>query len=133
MTWAPRRPHKFGAVKVERDGRVFSSRLEAALYDLLKLMVRAGAFKNLKCQVTVRFHTYDHGKIVMIPDFSAIDAKTGETVYFEAKGFETNIWRKKKKAWKIAGPGPLYVYKGSHRYLKLVEKIVPIQTMLRDE
>lgn len=120
-----KRGHKYSATKVERDGRTFSSKLEAALYDMLAMMQRGSAISDLKCQVHVRFHTYDHGSILMIPDFSAIDSKTGDTVFFEAKGFATREWVRKKKAWAVNGPGRLYVYGGSHRYLKLIETIDP--------
>jgi predicted nuclease of restriction endonuclease-like RecB superfamily len=120
-----RTKHKYSAQKVERDGRTFASKLEAALYDMLAMMQRGSAISNLRCQVTVRFHTYDHGKVCMIPDFSAVDAKTGETVYFEAKGFFTREWLRKKKAWAIGGPGKLHIYGGSWKYLKLLETIEP--------
>lgn len=117
--------HKYKAQKVERDGYWFSSKLEAAVYSTLKMMERGGKLKDLKCQVTVNFRTYDHGKVRMIPDFSAIEMPQEELVYFEAKGFKTREWMRKKKAWAVGGPGKLYIYEGSYKYLKLTETIIP--------
>lgn len=117
--------HKYNAVKVFRHGRNWPSKLELAVYELLLMMERGGKLKDLRCQVHVRFHTYDHGKVRMIPDFQAVDSATGETIYFEAKGFQTKEWLRKKKAWAINGPGKLYIYKGSWQMPKIAEIIEP--------
>ncbi len=124
MAW-PKKRNKYSAVKVFQHGRNWPSKLELAVYELLLMMERGGKLKDIKCQVTVRFHTYDHGKIIYIVDFSATDTKDNQIIYIEAKGMETPSFKRKKKAWKVGGPAPLYIYKGSYRYLKLVEIVIP--------
>lgn len=114
--------NKYKAVRVTRGGRSFASKLESALHRQLELLEQAGALRDLKCQPHV-FLT--EARIEMIPDFSAIDTRTGELVYFEAKGFETDVWRIKRKLWKYYGPGKLEVYKGSASRLVLHETIIP--------
>lgn len=120
-----KRKNKFGSVKVFQHGRNWASRLELAVYELLLMMERGGRLTNIRCQVTVRFHTFDHGKINMIPDFQAFDVKLNQEIFIEAKGFPTASWRRKKKAWGVGGPAPLYVYGGSWKYPKLIEIVTP--------
>lgn len=119
------RKNKYSAVKVFQHGRNWASKLELAVFEMLLLMERGGKLKDIRCQVTVRFHTHDFGKIQMIPDFSAFDVKLNQEIYIEAKGFPTATWRRKKKAWAIGGPAPLYVYGGAWKYPRLMEIIVP--------
>ena len=116
---------KYKAVKTFQHGRYWPSKLELAVYEMLLMMQRGGKIKDLKCQVRVRFHTYEYGNTVMIPDFSAFDIKTEQTIYIEAKGYPTREWLRKKKAWGVGGPGNLYVYTGSWKYPKLSMIIVP--------
>ena len=113
--------NKYKSVKVDLDGYSFASKLEAALYHFLKLLVRAGEYKDLRCQVQVRLP----GKVIYKPDFSAVNTTTKEVEYFEAKGFETATWRIKRKLWISNGPGKLHVYMGSHSNIKLKETISP--------
>lgn len=119
------RKNKYNAVKSFKHGRWWPSKLELAVYEMLLMMERGGKFKDLKCQVSVRFHTYDHGNVRMIPDFSAIDCANNELIYIEAKGKRTRDFVRKKKAWAIGGPGKLYIYEGSWRYFKLTEIVEP--------
>jgi Protein of unknown function (DUF1064) len=125
MAWPKSRRGKFNAVKVFQHGRSWASKLELAVYNLLLMMERGGKLKDIKCQVTVRFHTHDHGKITIIPDFSAIDIPTNELIYIEAKGMVTREFLRKKKAWKVAGPGRLFIYGGAWTYPKLTEIVIP--------
>lgn len=100
----------------------FASKLESALYDLLCLMEKAGEITNIKCQD----HVYlTDARIQMIPDFRAYDIKLNTVVYYEAKGFETAVWRIKRKLWAYYGPGPLRIYMGSHKRLYLAEELLP--------
>lgn len=115
---------KYGNKKVERDGKTFASGFEGDLYSYLSFLVKAGELSGLRSQVNVRL---TRAEILMIPDFAAIETKTGKLIYFEAKGFETDVWRIKKRLWKVYGPAPLRIYKGSvGKTLKLVEEIIPI-------
>jgi hypothetical protein len=125
MAWSNRGANKFNNVKIFQHGRLWSSKLELAVYNMLCMMARGGKLKDIKCQVTVRFHTHEHGNIRMIPDFSAIDIPTGKLIYIEAKGMITREWARKKKAWKAGGPGCLYIYSGAWTYPKLTEIVIP--------
>ena len=103
-------------------GILFASKFEAAVYQMLKMQVRAGEYKDLKCQVQVRLGS---ANILYKPDFSAVRVSTGETEYFEVKGFKTAIWAIKKRLWKAEGPGKLHIYEGRHNRFKLVETLEP--------
>lgn len=114
--------HKYKAKRQHRGGYSFASKLEASVYDILCLMQKQGELRELFCQPHV-FLT--QARIEMIPDFRAIETETGEVAYFEAKGFETDVWRIKRKLWKFYGPGRLHVYKGDHRRPSLCETLTP--------
>ena len=107
----------------QKAGHSFASKLEAAVFELLWLRERAGEIRNLKCQVYVYL---SNARIACIPDFQFEYVASGEVAYAEAKGFETDIWRLKKRLWKAYGPGPLEIWKGSHRKPKLIETVYPV-------
>jgi hypothetical protein len=94
----------------------FASKLEHAVYNLLSLREKAGEISNLKCQGHVEL---TEAKIVYRPDFTFVE--NGKMTYAEAKGFETAIWRLKKRLWKSYGPGTLYIYRGNYSNPKLDE------------
>ena len=123
MAWT--RKNKYNRTKVDFHGRSFHSKLEAAVYGLLLLREKAGEITDIKCQVHVKFHTYKYGEVRMIPDFSAVNVEYGEIFYIEAKGFETRDWLRKRKAWLIGGPAKMEIYKGSYKYPKLIETLIP--------
>lgn len=114
--------NKYRNQKVNQDGYTFASKLEAAIYNHLKLLERAKEYTDIKCQLQVRLGP---SGIIYKPDFSAVNTKTGETEYFEAKGFKTNAWLMKRRLWKTYGPGLLHVYEGRHNMYKLKETIKP--------
>ena len=76
-----KRKNKFNAVKTLAHGRLWSSKLELKVYEMLLMMERGGKFSEIKCQVHCRFKTEDHGKIIMIPDFSAVDLSIKRLVF----------------------------------------------------
>lgn len=115
------RRQKYGSQKVERDGYSFASKLEASVYSLLKLREEAGEFTQIRCQVSVYL---SDARILFKPDFECITAGGG-SVYVEAKGLETAVYRIKRRLWMAYGPGPLEVYKGSHQRPKLAEVLLP--------
>lgn len=121
---------KFGNQKVRSSlaspshaGRSFGSQLEAGLFDWLKASEQAGEIRDIQQQV----HVYlTEARILYIPDFSAFDTSLGETVYLEAKGFETPEWRIKRRLWLAGyGPGVLRVFKGSGTRLRMYEELRP--------
>ena len=83
----PKKPHKYRAQSTIVDGKSFPSKLEASVYSLLKLRERAGEFKNLKCQVTIRLKdkcdACGDGPIEWKCGLGA-DALNGGTLFFEA-------------------------------------------------
>lgn len=115
--------HKFG---MSANG----SKLEKALGDYLNGLVMAGDLSDLKEQVRVRVccrspDCRHDEKIEYIADFSAIETKSGERIYIEAKGFDEPKWRLKRRLWKHTGPGRLQVWKGSYKKFYLDEEITP--------
>ena len=114
--------HKYNAKRVKKAGYSFASQLESSLHDYLVWMQKEGAIRDLKLQPSVYL---TKAKILMKPDFSAVDTKTNVLCYWEAKGHETDVWRIKRRLWEFYGDGPMYVYKGSAKKLVLGEVIIP--------
>lgn len=100
--------HKYSAVK----SNGFASKLENAVYQILKIQEKAGEIKDLRCQHAVEL---TRAKIRCKIDFSYIDTKTNETVFAEAKGVVSDRWRIFKKLWKHYGLGTLIIYKGTYK------------------
>lgn len=111
---------KYKAKKVQYDNFSFASKLEAAVYQILKLRELAGEIENLRCQETIYL---TKAEIVYKPDFSF----TIENMkwYAEAKGLSTASFNIKKRLWEYYGPGPLEIYKGTYQRPFLVETIIP--------
>lgn len=114
--------HKYGAKKVEYDHHSFSSKLEASVYQWLKLREKNKEITDIKCQETIYLTL---ARIIYKPDFSFVDINTNQKIYAESKGFETSDWRIKRRLWIFYGPGPLEIYKGSHSNFKLHETLTP--------
>lgn len=112
----------YGAKRVEHAGRSFASKFEAAVFDLLWLREKAKEIRDLKCQVRVAL---TDAKIIYIPDFGFEYVATGLPGFAEAKGFETDKWRIKLRLWRHYGPGPLEIYRGSHKRVRLDETVIP--------
>ena len=74
--------NKYSAKRVSHAGYSFASKLEAAVFDILKLRECAGEIKDIQCQAHVKL---TKAKIVYIPDFKFTDVKSGEEYYAEAK------------------------------------------------
>ena len=112
---------KYGSHKVTYQGHSFASKLEAAVYQILMLRMRAKEIDSIQCQD----HVYlTLARISYIADFRCVDSK-GDTFWVEAKGFPTPEWAIKKKLWKFYGEGRLELWTGSHRSPKLTEEIIP--------
>lgn len=114
---------KYKNVKVERPGGMsFASKLEAALFDELHLREKAGEIKDLRDQVSVYL---TDARIQYIVDFEYYDLREDQTVWAEAKGFETPVWKIKKRLWKCYGPGRLDVYRARSGAPLLTESVYP--------
>lgn len=117
------RKHKYSAKKVEAsastDGYSFGSKLEAAVYQLLKYREIEGSINNLQTQKHVLIcgsegHECNHKmKIESVVDFCFIDTKTGQICYAEAKGFPSPQWPIKLRLWRHYRTEPLEIWKGS--------------------
>lgn len=112
----------FQRARQSLDGYSFASQLEASLYGHLKILQSQGEVRDICVQVHLKL---TKAEVLYICDFKAFDVKLGEDVYWEAKGFETPEWRIKRRLWTVYGPGRLRVFKGTARYLKMVEEIRP--------
>jgi len=89
--------NKFGAVRTTaRDGRSFASKSEAARYETLLMMQRAGLIRDLRCQVIYHFPingallTVNGQKARYTADFVYFEVATGETIVEDSKGKLTN-------------------------------------------
>lgn len=117
--------NKYKSTRVFREGRSFASKAEALLFDQLMLEQRGGILTLVACQEHVRL---TKAEIVYIPDFTI--EENNEKIWCEMKGFETDVWRIKKRLWASYGPGKLRVYKARYNRngdvkIVLVETIVP--------
>ena len=114
-------PHKYKAERVKHAGFSFASQGEAGLHAYLKLLQQAGEILEIQVQPQVEL---TRARIICKPDFK-LTMPDGSTRYAEFKGFETDVWRIKRKLWMFYGPAELDVYKGSGVRCRLVETLVP--------
>lgn len=124
------RANKYKAIKVFKYGRNWPSKMELGVYEWLLLAERAGLCRDIELQVSVRFWTYDHGRIWIIPDFRVTDTGlfegTGEKVFVEAKSNHyPDAFKRKRRAWLAGGPGKMYIMSGRYQKPKLKEVLVP--------
>lgn len=124
MNWYRRKKGataKLGNEPTTLDGYSFASKLEAAVYQLLKLRMKAGEIRTIQ----VQDHIYlTLARIGYVPDFKCT-LSDGSFLWVEAKGYPNDRWPMKKKLWKFYGPGPLEIWQGTYRSPQLVETIVP--------
>lgn len=98
----PRRPHKYGACRASsRDGTAHPSRKQARRWDDLLLLARGGAISGLQREVTIPLEGRDGllrspsgRQISYRADFVYVEK--GETVYEDAKGYETPEFKLKR-------------------------------------
>lgn len=121
--------NRFSNKRTELDGRSFQSKFEASVYAMLKILQMAKEIKIEQCQD----HVYlTDAEICYIPDFKCRNLKTGELYWVEAKGFETPEWKLKLRLWRYYGPGPLHIYKGTHRCPVLTSIVIPRERKLSE-
>lgn len=111
--------NKYHSKRVQYDNHNFSSKLEAAVYQLLK---QDPNIEILQCQARVKL---TKAEIIYIPDFKCLDKSTNKIFFCEAKGVETSDWQIKLKLWRFYGPAKLHIYKGSHIKPYLKEIVIP--------
>lgn len=116
--------------KVKINDIEFDSAHEGRVYVYLIGLEKLGELENLEVKPTVYLTA---ARIRMIPDFAALDTRTGERVFYEAKGMETPVWRLKRRLWLHGyGHGDLHVYKPNGRGIYLSETIKVKKNMGED-
>ena len=94
---------KYEAKKTLVDGVVFDSKKEAARYQELKLLEKAGGIKDLSLQPNFllqdkfKCQGKTHRKIEYIADFQYYIIKDKKWVIEGVKGFKTDVYKLKKK------------------------------------
>jgi hypothetical protein len=83
---------KYKAKPVKQDGNYFASKLEFRLHNNLLLLQKTGEINYFLRQVP--FHL--PGKVKYIVDYQVF-YKNGEVKYLDAKGYETPVFKMKKK------------------------------------
>lgn len=106
------------------------SKLEVAVCEILQWRQKAGEIRIVKSQA----HVYlTEAKYHCIPDFECFDLKLNDLFWVEAKGFEVQRWGDTKKLWRVYGPGPLEIWKGTYRKPRLVETLRPARQLTLGE
>lgn len=131
MAWARRARAGGGGteIRTQLDGYSFASKLEAAVYGLLKLRMYAGEIATIQVQDHVRVcgpqgHEDCPRKIDYVADFKCTRVD-GTTFHAEAKGYPSDVWALKKALYRHYGPDPLEVYEGKWHRPVLTETINP--------
>jgi hypothetical protein len=96
----PKKKSKYGNEKHMVDGIEFDSKLEAARYGVLKLMLKAGIIGLLELQVPYELNPGGTHSLKYIADFVYIIRATGEKVVEDAKGHRTREYLKKRRLMK---------------------------------
>ena len=89
---------KYNNTKIRVDGRLFDSKAEAARWQELQLLERAGEITELERQVEYELIPKQKGEraVKYIADFRYID-HDGKTVVEDTKGVKTPVWIIKRK------------------------------------
>lgn len=96
---------KYGNRKTYVGGQAFDSALEARRFQELRLLERAGAIRDLQTQVKFELQPAfeKHGKkyrpIYYVADFVYYDVQKGLNVVEDAKGYDTDVYKIKKKMY----------------------------------
>lgn len=114
---------KFRNNKIEHAGFRFDSKLEKAVFEILKLQERANEISELKHHPGTVFLT--DARIQYRPDFRFKSHPSGDMVYAEAKGYPDSKWAIKKKLWLFYGPAQLIIYGGTWHNPQIIEIITP--------
>lgn len=109
--------NKFGAVATDS----FPSKLEKAVFDILSMMQLAGEIRDLKRYPSVALTKRIRWKV----DGNYVECKTGQLIFWEAKGMMTAECGLKLRLWREIGPGPLHWWTGHHSDPRLTEIILP--------
>lgn len=101
---------KFRNKKTVIDGIRFDSKLEARRYIELQMLEKAGEISDLQIQPEFvlqplfRKNGKTYRKIVYRADFSYFDKRQGKYIVEDTKGFQTDVYRLKKKLFEYRYP-----------------------------
>ena len=89
---------KYNNTKIRVDGRLFDSKAEAARWQELQLLERAGEITELERQVEYELIPKQKGERAAkyVADFRYVDHE-GKTVVEDTKGVKTPVWIIKRK------------------------------------
>ena len=89
---------KYNNTKIRVDGRLFDSKAEAARWQELQLLERAGEITELERQVEYELVPKQKGEraVKYIADFRYVDHE-GKVVVEDTKGVRTPVWIIKRK------------------------------------
>lgn len=88
---------KYGNKKCVVDDIVFDSVKEAKRYRVLKMLRKSGLIAYLKTQVEFELNEGGTHSLKYVADFCYTNAKTGEYVVEDTKGFLTREYKKKRR------------------------------------
>lgn len=98
-----RKTSKYHNKKVNINGVVLASKLEAKRYTELKLLEKNGLIKDLVLQPsyelipTFKKDSKTYRKACYVADFSYYDNELGKTIVEDTKGFKTPVYELKRK------------------------------------
>lgn len=113
--------NKYGAVRSKLiDGHSFHSQKEATDYLWLKSLVKEGLIEDLKLQVRYRIFANEKHIVDSIVDFQF--TRSGKTVWYETKGFSTDVYLiKKKLILATLPPDNYYLVNGSEKEIRMIQ------------
>jgi predicted nuclease of restriction endonuclease-like RecB superfamily len=123
MNWF-RQPSKYKNTKTRIDGITFDSKAEAEFYCELKFRLKTigkNSIQNLILQPKVYL---TQAKILYKPDFRY--EENGEVIYVDVKGYETDVFKIKKRLWKHYGVGTLRIIKKIKGNFETTEEVVRV-------
>lgn len=90
---------KYGSVRQKRDGITFDSKREAARYEELKLMERAGAISGLRVHPVYPLQVAGIIIARLVPDFDYVEGVSSVVEDVKSEPTKTPVWRLK---WRMA-------------------------------
>lgn len=121
---------KFGNTRTEYLGISFQSKLEASVYQLLKLREAAKEIEITQIQGKVLL---SEAAVEYRPDFKILDIKSGQELWVEAKGHKTPEWKLKLRLYRVYGSLPLELWEGDHKRPYFKELILPKYALITDD
>lgn len=122
MVWNRRIRNKAGNTRTKTDGYSFASKLEAAVYQILKLREKAGEIEIIKTQNIIEL---TEAKIKWRADFLCEYLPSRERFLVEAKGYEDLRWAVIYKLLGFYCHHKVEIWMGSYKKPFLKEIIVP--------